>query len=411
MTRTTEATTTSSRYVLTATAMLLTALLALALVAAGDAPAAKRSQKAPQGAKFYQPPKKMPKGHGKLIWQRKSTKLAPIAGAKKNRTLLYTSKSPQGKAIAVSGSISIPKGKAPKQGWPLISYAHGTTGVADSCAPTRAGTKSPVAPYIDYVDPQLQAWVKAGYAVARTDFPGLGTPGPHPYLIGVSEGRGVLDIVSAARQLDASIGKRFLIAGHSQGGQSALFAASLAAKWTPKLKLRGTVSYAPASHLLEQAQLLPALQQPSALSGLAALIFKGASTASKQIEIASILTPEANALFPQVNTLCLPQLAEPTSFGGLAPAKLIAPGADTTALYGVLGKMNPAVKIPVPVLLAQGLSDTTVIPHFTDLLNGQLTELNDSVDYVTFPGVTHSEIVGAAEQDAMAFFKKQLPPK
>jgi hypothetical protein len=56
-------------------------------------------------------------------------------------------------------------------------------------------------------------------------YQGLGTPGKHPYLIGEAEGRSVLDIVSAARQLDPKIGLRFLISGHSQGGQSALFAA------------------------------------------------------------------------------------------------------------------------------------------------------------------------------------------
>ena len=37
--------------------------------------------------------------------------------------------------------------------------------------------------------PQLNDWVNAGYAVVRTDYQGLGTPGPHPYLIGKSEGR------------------------------------------------------------------------------------------------------------------------------------------------------------------------------------------------------------------------------
>lgn len=391
-------------------AVLLATLLAAVTLAPADADA-KKPRKGPKGAKFYKPPKNMPKGHGKLIWQRKATKLAPIAGAKWNRTVLYTSKSPQGKRIAVSGSVSVPKGKPPKGGWPLISYAHGTTGTADSCAPSRAGTKSMVAPYIDYVDPELQAWIKAGYAIARTDFQGLGTPGPHPYLVGVSEGRGVLDIARAARQLNRGVGKRFLIAGHSQGGQSALFAGSLAEKWTPDLKLRGVVSYAPASHMKEQANLLPALKQPSSLSALASLIFEGAATTSDAIVVSDILTPEAQALYPQIKTKCLPELAEPDSFGGLAPAKLLAPGADLDPLYQALENMNPAVKINSPILLAQGLSDTTVFPAFTDLLNGQLVQLQDSVNYITFPGVTHSEVVGAAEGDAMAFFKKRLPPK
>ena len=38
-----------------------------------------------------------------------------------------------------------------------------------------------------------------GYAIAATDYPGLGTPGPHPYLVGDSEARAVIDSVRAAR--------------------------------------------------------------------------------------------------------------------------------------------------------------------------------------------------------------------
>ena len=114
-----------------------------------------------------------------------------------------------------------------------------------------------------YIYGDLNAWLRAGYAVMRTDYQGLGTPGKHPYLIGAAEGRSVLDIVTAARQLDPKIAKRYLISGHSQGGQAALFAAGLASSWQPKLRLRGTVAFAPASHILEQVSLLPALNSPS----------------------------------------------------------------------------------------------------------------------------------------------------
>ncbi len=388
-------------------------LIAAGLIASMNATSASAKVKqGPKGGAFYKPPKNMPKGHGKIIWQREATKLAPIEGAKINKTILYTSKSPQGDRIAVSGSVSIPKGKAPKSGWPVISYAHGTTGAADSCAPTRVRPTSVVAPYVAYVHPQLQDWIDAGYAVVETDYQGLGTPGPHPYLIGEAEGRGVLDIVSAAQQLKPSIGKKFLIAGHSQGGQSALFAASLADSWTPKLKLKGTVSYAPASHILQQAQLLPALTSPSGLSALAALIFEGASTTSSDIDVDELLNPPAVALYPQVDQTCLAQLSEPDSFGGIAPSTLLKDPVDSTPAFAdVLAEMNPAVDIGPPVLLAQGTADTTVFPSYTDSLNAELIDLRDTVDYKVYPGITHGEIVAAAEDDAMDFFEQQLPGK
>jgi hypothetical protein len=102
--------------------------------------------------------------------------------------------------VAVSGSVAVPTGKPPKGGWPVITWAHGTTGVADVCAPSRdfAGTPNPTGE--TYINGDLSAWLAAGYAVLRTDYQGLGTPGKHPYLIGKAEGRGVLDIVQAARE-------------------------------------------------------------------------------------------------------------------------------------------------------------------------------------------------------------------
>jgi predicted dienelactone hydrolase len=39
----------------------------------------------------------------------------------------------------------------------------------------------------------LRDMVDRGYIVAATDYPGLGTPQTHPYLVGVSEGRAVLN--------------------------------------------------------------------------------------------------------------------------------------------------------------------------------------------------------------------------
>lgn len=363
----------------------------------------------PGGAKFYKPPKHLPKGHGKLIWQRRARGLTPIAGTETNTHILYTSTTPQGKTTAVSGSVSIPKGKPPKGGWPVISYAHGTTGTADSCAPTRVATTSPVAPYIEYMDPQFEDWINAGYALVRTDYHGLGTPGRHPYLIGEAEGRGVLDVVAAARKLNQDLSKRFLIAGHSQGGHAALFAAGLAESWTPKLKLAGTVAYAPASHIVEQADLLPALTTPSPLSALIALIAEGGASQSSAVQLSQILEPAPLALLPQVNKRCLAQLGEPTSFGGIAPADLLRDDADTGPLYEVLGRQNPAVTTAAPILIAQGSADDIVFQVFTDLLSTELVNLGDQVTYTVYPGVGHGEIPAASEAEVLAFYEKQLP--
>src|SRR3954469_22229146 len=275
-------------------------VLALLLVAALPASAAAKVRKGPAGSAFYTPPSHLPgKGHGGLIWARRLTGAAALRGGAGNRLLLYRSTGIRGKAVAVSGTVAIPKGRAPKGGWPVVAYAHGTTGIADSCAPSRDSAGNPVHGLNAYAYPLLQRWLKAGYAVVRTDYEGLGTPGAHPYLIGRSEGRSVLDSVRAARKLDPRLGRRVVIAGHSQGGHAALWAASLAPKWTPELNVRGTLALAQASHIGEQAALLRSVTSPSGLSGFSSMILRGIDVADPGLHVASVLSQRAAALYPQ----------------------------------------------------------------------------------------------------------------
>src|SRR3954447_6295198 len=301
---------------------LLLAALALALPATGTA----KMRTGPSGVAFYKAPGHLSgKQHGGLIWARKQTGAGALAPAAYNDLVLYRSIGENGKPIAVSGAVAVPRGKPPKGGWPILTWAHGTTGIADICAPTRA----PLA--VSYVKDPLGAFLKAGFAVVSTDYQGLGTPGTHLYLVGKEEGRSVLDIVRAARQLDPRLGKRVVIAGHSQGGHAALWAAALAPKWTPELDVKGTVAYAPASHIEQQARILLTLNASSpALTALGALIFRGIDAAHPTLHLSGLFTPQAAALYPQTLTQCLPALGQPSSFGGLTPAQLFPASADLT---------------------------------------------------------------------------------
>lgn len=400
-------------------AALAAAILALAALS-GPASAAKRPEakkgdedavvKGPKGLKFYKPPKPIPREHGDLIWARGADGVTPLADARYTKLVLYSSRSPQGDRIAVSGSVSVPNGKAPKGGWPVVTFAHGTTGVADACAPTRDRVGGLLNGGTAYMDPLLNEWLRAGYAVVRTDYQGLGTPGPHPFLVGVAEGRGVLDIIRAARELDDHIGRRFLISGHSQGGQAALFAAGLAKTWVKGLKLRGTVAFAPASHLLEQVNLLPALTSPSPLTAFAVLIFHGASTQSKAIVAQALLSDRVLAFYPSLETECIGQLASPGSLGGIPPSEIPRQGSDPSPVFPELAKMNPLVTSRAPIMIAQGDADTTVFSIFTDQLNDELVGAGDQVSYRKYPGIGHVEVVYAAQADTIAFFRQLLPP-
>jgi len=163
-------------------------------------------------------------------------------GAAEAISVVYRSVGYDGVGREVSGSVFLPGGAAPAGGWPVVSYAHGTTGLSDLCAPSRVGLTRLEREHVS-------RWLAAGYVVAATDYEGLATPGPHPYFNGEAVADDVVDIVRATRSLDPRVGRRWLVAGFSQGGHAALFVGLMAARYAPDLDFRGTVALAPPVHL------------------------------------------------------------------------------------------------------------------------------------------------------------------
>jgi pimeloyl-ACP methyl ester carboxylesterase len=387
-------------------------ILSLLLLAALPAAAEAKVRKGPGGTAFYTPPSPLPSSdHGALIWARKLTGTAALRGGAGNRLLLYVSTAETG-PTAVSGTLSVPKGRLPKRGWPVISWAHGTTGIADQCAPSRDSATNPAHDLIDYAYPLLQRWLKAGYAVVRTDYVGLGTPGDHPYLEGRSEAYAVLDAVAAARKLDKRLSNRVVLAGHSQGGQAVLWAASRAPSYRADLRIRGTVALAPISHLAEQTALLPNLKEPSGLSGLVAMILRGIDITRPQLGVSAGLGERAAPLYPQTLTECLPALAAAGSFGGLAPAEVIRADADLAPVAAALGRLDDPeiLRITTPVRIQQGNDDMTVFKAFTDPLVADYEKRGIKVTYKTYEGVDHGGAVKDARsaRDATAYIRKHL---
>jgi pimeloyl-ACP methyl ester carboxylesterase len=250
------------------------------------------------------------------------------------------------------------------------------------------------------VYPEFDAWLGRGYALARTDYEGLGTPGAHPYLIGRSEGRGVLDIVRAARHLDSRVGRRFVSAGHSQGGHAALWAGALAPRWAPKLDFRGVAAFAPGSHTRSLFGRLPA--------GLGALAVAGGVVADPGIRLERVLSDQALALMPLTRRECVFELLRPDDLGALAASQLLRSGANLSRLFGVWAAQNPALRISAPVMILQGEIDQAVFIDVTDQLVHELNARRDTVTYRTYPGVDHFGIVARSAPEATAFLAARL---
>ena len=390
------------------TAVLLLLLLVVA------APASAKFRTGPAGDAFYTPPSPLPGSkHGDLIWARKLSGEAALKSAGANWLVLYRSVGTDGKPIAVSGVVSLPKTKAPKNGWPVISYDHGTTGIADQCAPSRDSTSNPAHLYNSYVYPLLNRWLKAGYVVERTDYQGLGTPGTHQYLVGVAEGRSTLDIVRASKVLDFQkqrISNRIAISGHSQGGHAALWGAALAPKYTPELKLRGTVAFAPASHISELLSLVSAVNTPGGgLSAEAGLVIRGVDDSKPALGVTSIFTDQLAALYPETLTKCLPQLGLSDSLGGLAPADFFKDDADTKPFVNALDLSDPEnLTIKSPLAIEQGKADSTVSPGLTDALVKELRGRGSKIDYKKYAKTDHAGVVVAGATHATKYLEKHL---
>jgi pimeloyl-ACP methyl ester carboxylesterase len=128
--------------------------------------------------------------------------------------ILYHSLDATGQDVATSGVVLIPAGAPPPQGWPVIAWAHGTSGVARLCAPSAMKD-------VYYGDEGLMPMVAAGFAVVATDYHGLGTEGPHQYVNKVAQAHDVVYSIPAARSAVSSLGSKWVVDGHSQGGLAA----------------------------------------------------------------------------------------------------------------------------------------------------------------------------------------------
>ena len=88
--------------------------------------------------------------------------------------------------------------------------------------------------------PALGALLEEGWVYVASDYAGLTTKGPHPYLIGDGEARSVLDAARAAHDMtELTLSLDTVIWGHSQGGHAALWSGILARSYAPELQVKG----------------------------------------------------------------------------------------------------------------------------------------------------------------------------
>ena len=306
--------------------------------------------------------------------------------------VLYHSRSVGGADIAVSGYVAIPSGAAPSGGRPIISVGHGTVGMADICAPSRApaadaGTINPL--------------LAKGWIVTSTDFEGIGGPGRHPYLVGTSEARSMIDVVRAARALLGSQASRTYVAwGISQGGHAALFARQIAATWAPDLQLAGVVAVAPVSDVAGFISHPTIVPQAVTLEAVA-----GYTTAYPALRASDVLDAVGLAHLSGVDRECAADLNQEVASVSAEGLRKADP-ADLADWAKAFQANTPGfAPSTVPVLLVQGNRDP-IVPITSSLkLFERLCDAGAAASIDVVAGGSHADVVDsgrAAYLDWMA---------
>jgi pimeloyl-ACP methyl ester carboxylesterase len=374
---------------------LVALLVAVAAPGAGGAPEPKLPRQAPAGDAFYNPRSMRSGRPGDVIWA------APIISPAGSRgwKILYHSQAIDGHDIAVSGVVIVPTAKAPAGGRPVISWAHGTHGLADACAPSKALD-------IAYRIPGIKDFIKQGDIVVATDYEGLGTPGEHPYLVGESEARGVLDIVRAVRQMPGSgASSTTLVYGHSQGGQAALFAGQIAPSYAPELHLVGIAAVAPVADV---TAMVPVATTVPVLLGYDVMTAVGFRAAYPTVDLSTVLGPDAVNNLNVVDQRCSDDVVD--YFAQFPPSQVIAHNPLDVPVLAQLLQQNTAggVHVAVPQFIVQGDLDALVPKMVTDRYIARACGQGDQVLYRVYPGQDHITARDVSVPDVEAWLTARL---
>lgn len=350
---------------------------------------------------FYAPPTPIPAvSPGTVL--RSETMAAPFPETQAWR-VMYASQGINAEPIVVSGMIFAPSGAAPTGGRPVVSWAHPTTGIEDHCAPSRSPK-----PYDDVQG--LQEFLEQGWVVVATDYQGLGTDGMHPYLIGASEAQGTIDIVRAAKFMEAETGasSRYFVFGHSQGGQAALFAGQIAQAYAPELQLLGVAAAAPAGLLVPLFQADKDTMAGAVLGSYAVVSW---STIFGYDE-STVVKPTLSKRVHSVTEKCVVGGSRLSDIE-LGINDLILKGrmwsADpaTTPPWSAQFVKNTSGQVPIgsPVLITQGTADRIITPSTSAQLTATYVSMGTNATEQVMNGVNHMKAGKASVPYVIPFFQ------
>jgi pimeloyl-ACP methyl ester carboxylesterase len=304
--------------------------------------------------------------------------------------VIYTSTTVDNDPTPVSGIIVVPHKPAPAGGYRVVSWGHGTNGMADKCTPS-------LSPEDDV--PLANMLLDQGWLLASSDYQGEGTPGPLPYIAGDSAARNTIDIVRAAKNLpDVKVSDDYVVWGHSEGGQTAMYTLHIGPTYAPELHMKGVVAGAPPS----QFNLIYAFLQGSPFKYYLLMAAGGLNTAyGNRAPLDQVLTPKGMQLVPQLDKGCsdyVSKLVKDIKVSELTKTDPFKVPKWKTVLEANDPQQFKA-KSAVPLLIIQGANDEQIPPVSTEILAKHLCGLGQDLERWIYPGQSHAGVIGPSSGD------------
>ncbi|MFK0250415.1 lipase family protein [Amycolatopsis azurea] len=284
-----------------------------------------------------------------------------------------------------------------------MSWEHGTAGVGENFAPSVTG-------HAEHEQAYLRHWLDQGYAVAATDYIGLGTPGGHAYLDGRAEAHAGIDMVRAALATDDSLASKWVAIGQSQGGGAAVFTAALATTYAPELDFRGAVATAPGGGVLS-VEIIIAYSHPAAppvsigpsTTSYIAYVLAGLHNARPEFKPEAYLSTLGKRIYAEAQTSGILEMIEKTE--GITPDLLFSHTLSDGPFRSLAHSLYdfPISGYDRPLFLGQGLVDVDVPAPLTVDLVMRLSDAGFQPEVHYYPDQDHLGTMVASLADSTPF--------
>ena len=348
--------------------------------------------------KFYDTPDPLPPGKpGDLIRSQEFDRYELPPGVLAVR-ILYHSRSANGRDVAASGVVLYPDGKAPAHGWPVIAWAHALNGIARQCAPSLARNVQH--------GPFLSMYVNLGYAVAATDYTGLGTSFRNAFSDMQSNAVDVIYSVPAARSAVLQLDSRWVAIGLEEGGRAVIGVAELEGKIRDPNYL-GSMAISG----LESWQSIDEDQAADTFRGMPLFLAYGIKTVYPEFDVKDILTEKALALYPRVEQGRVEQgCGKPRAESQISASELLKPKWRSNSFVSQYFNRNSPGQKPAqgPILVISSELNPAMPIGRTAKVITRMCKQGDRVQFERYPQSDSGSVFGDSVRDQISWIQARF---